>query len=150
MLTRVNLLNIYFNKKGCINILFLLAKIIFTRFLNNMNININNTNFGQKYPTGRILEITSRKIFEPDGMSGFIETLKQIHGNVPRYTGHQGFRRYAEEVSNKILPKYPELAKATEDIIEIAENNKSLFVKDLKIKVQPILDRFEKEIDIVI
>ena len=115
-----------------------------------MNIQINNANFGQKYPTGRILEITTQKIFEPDGVTGYIETLKQIHGNVPRYTGHQGYRRYAEEVSKKILAKYPNLAKATEDILDIANKNKSPFAKDLKIKVQPVLDRFEKEIDIVI
>jgi len=115
-----------------------------------MNIQINNTTFGQKYPTGRILEITTRKIFEPDGVNGYIETLKQVHGNVPRYTGHQGYRRYAEEVSEKILAKYPDIAKATKDILDIANKNKSLFAKELRPKVQPILDRFEKEIDIVI
>ena len=115
-----------------------------------MNINFNSTNFGQKYPTGRVLEITTRKIFEPDGVMGYIETLKQIHGNVPKYTGHLGYKRYAEEVGEKILSKYPELAEATKDILEIANNNNTLFSKDLKIKVQPVLDRFEKEIDIVI
>lgn len=115
-----------------------------------MNIQINNTTFGQKYPTGRILEITTRKIFEPDGMNGYIETLKQVHGNVPKYTGHLGYRKYAEEVSKKILAKYPDLAKATEDILEIANKNQNLFSKDLRPKVQPVLDRFEKEIDIVI
>jgi len=115
-----------------------------------MNINFSNTTFGQKYPTGRVLEITTCKIFEPDGMSGYIETLKQIHGNVPRYTGHQGYRRYAEEVGRKILSKYPEIEKATNDILEISNDNKNLLAKDLKLKVQPILDRFEKEIDIVI
>lgn len=115
-----------------------------------MNIQINNTNFGQKYPTGRILEITTRKIFEPDGVEGYIQTLKQVHGMVPRYTGNRGYRQYAEEVGVKILAKYPDIAKATKDILEIAKNNTNLLPKDLKIKVQPILDRFEKEVDIVI
>ena len=115
-----------------------------------MMLRVDNTNFGQKYPTGRILEITSGKIFEPDGMSGYIETLKQIHGNVPRYTGHLGYKRYANEVAEKILAKYPDLAKATEDILEIANKNQNLFSKDLRQKVKPVLDRFEKEIDIVI
>ena len=115
-----------------------------------MNIQKTNISFGEKYPTAKILEITTRKIFDPDGMTGYIETLKKVHGNVPRYTGHQGFRRYAEEVSEKILAKYPEIAKATEDILEIARINKTLFSKDLRVKVQPVLDRFEKEVDIVI
>ena len=119
-------------------------------FINNMNIQKTNISFGTKYPTGRVLEITTRKIFEPDGVTGYIDTLKKLHGNVPRYTGHQGYKRYAEEVSEKILAKYPKIAQATEDIIKIAENNKSPFARDLKILVQPVLDRFGKTVDIVI
>ena len=115
-----------------------------------MKVQINGINFGQKYPTGRILEITTCKIFEPDGVTGYIETLKQIHGNVPKYTGHQGYRRYAVEAGEKIMSKYPLIAQATKDILDIAENCRSPFAKDLKVMVQPILDRFEKEIDIVI
>ena len=115
-----------------------------------MNIQNTNISFKEKYPTGRILEITTKKIFEPDGVSGYIETLKQIHGNVPRYTGHQGNRRYADEIAVKILEKYPKIAAATKDILDIAEKSKSPFAKDLKVLVQPILDRFGKEIDIVI
>ena len=115
-----------------------------------MNIRNTNISFGEKYPTGRVLEITTRKIFEPDGVTGYIETLKQIHGNVPRYTGHQGYKRYAEEVGEKILSKYPDIAQATQDILEIANNHSYLFSRDLKVKIQPILDRFEKTIDIVI
>ena len=115
-----------------------------------MKIQNDSINFCQKYPTGRILEITTRKIFEPDGVTGYIETLKQIHGNVPRYTGHLGYRRYAEEVGGKILNKYPDLAQATKEILEISQNVKSPFTKDLKKAVQPVLDRFEKEIDIII
>ncbi len=115
-----------------------------------MNIQKTNISFGEKYPTGRILEITTRKIFEPDGVTGYIETLKKVHGNVPKYTGHQGYRRYAEEISEKILAKYPEIEKATADILEIAQKSGTLKSKDLKVKVQPVLDRFGKEIDIVI
>lgn len=115
-----------------------------------MNINNTNISFKEKYPTGKILEVTTRKIFEPDGVTGYIETVKKLHGNVPRYTGAQGFKRYAEEVSAKILAKYPKVAKASKDILEIASNCTSPFAKDLKILVQPILDRFEKDIDIII
>lgn len=115
-----------------------------------MNIQKTNINFGEKYPTGKILEITSKKIFEPDGMEGYIRTLKQIHGNIPRYVGHQGYKRYAEEVSEKIFAKYPEIKQASKDILEIADKNPNIFSKDLKKLVQPVLNRFEKEIDIVI
>lgn len=127
-----------------------LANYFFSGLLNYMNIQKTSISFGEKYPTGRILEITTRKIFEPDGVSGYIETLKKVHGNVPKYTGHQGYKRYAEEVSKKILAKYPEIAQATQEILDIAKTHTSPFAKDLKIKVQPVLDRFGKEIDIVI
>ena len=115
-----------------------------------MNIQKTNISFGEKYPTGRILEITTRKIFEPDGVMGYIDTVKKLHGNVPKYTGNLGYRKYAEEVGEKILAKYPKIAKATEDILEIASHNKSPFARDLKILVQPVLDRFGKTVDIVI
>ena len=115
-----------------------------------MNIQKTNLTFGTKYPTGKILEVTTRKIFEPDGVMGYIDTLKKLHGNIPRYTGPLGYKKYAEEVSQKIIAKYPKIAQATEDILKIAENNKSPFARDLKILVQPILDRFGKNVDIVI
>ena len=115
-----------------------------------MNIRKTDISFGQRYPTGRILEVTTRKIFEPDGVEGYIETLKKLHGNVPRYTGHLGYKKYAEEVSEKILAKYPKIARATEDILEIASHNRSPFARDLKILIQPVLDRFGKQVDIVI
>jgi hypothetical protein len=115
-----------------------------------MNIQNTNISFGEKYPTGKILEITTRKIFEPDGVMGYIDTLKKLHGNVPKYTGHQGYNKYAKEVGDKILAKYPEIANATEDILAIAKCTKSPFAKDLKNNIQPILNKFKKEIDIVI
>ena len=115
-----------------------------------MYVQFSNISFGQKYPTGRILEITSRKIFEPDGVMGYIETLKELYGNMPRYTGHLGYKKYAIIVGDKITAKYPEIAKATQDIIAIASKNRFIRAKDLKDNIKPILDRFEKEIDIVI
>lgn len=115
-----------------------------------MKIQNTNINFGQKYPTGKVLEITSRKIFESDGFFGLVETLKQVHKNIPKYTGHQGYRRYAEEVGNKIIAKYPDIAQATKDIIEIADKHPYCYTKDLRKMVEPILNRFEKEIDIVV
>jgi len=117
-----------------------------------MNIqNITNTSFGEKYPTGRILEITSKKIFEPDGVMGYIDTLKKLHGDIPvKRLGNQGYRKYAKEIGDKIMAKYPEIYNATNEILEVAKYTKSPFAKDLKNNIQPILDKFDKEIDIVI
>ncbi len=128
----------------------ILANYFFSSFINNMKIQNNNINFKQKYPTGKILEITSLKIFEPDGVSGYINTLKEIHGNVPRYVGSQGYKRYAEEISAKIVEKYPEIGIAAKEIIDIASKHTYIRSAELKTKIQHILERFEKEIDIVI
>jgi len=111
---------------------------------------INNVSFSAKYSTGKILEITGQKIFEPDGVQGYIQTLKQVHGNVPKCVGSLGYKRYAREVGQKIMNKYPDIAKATNEIIKIAEENPFIRAKELKEKIQPILNRFDKEIDIVI
>ncbi len=115
-----------------------------------MELRCTNISFGEKYPTGHILEITSRKIFEPDGVTGYINKMKKLHGNVPKYTGHLGYRRYAEIVGNKIMAKYPKIKEATDEILDIANNFSYVHTSQLKEKVQPILDRFDKEIDIVI
>jgi len=115
-----------------------------------MKIDNVNLSFKQKYETGKVLEVTTRKIFDKDGVNGYIETLKSLHGNIPRYTGHLGFKRYAESVSEKIFEKYPEIKKASEEIIEISENNRYVFAKDLRALVLPVLSRFDKEIDIEI
>ncbi len=115
-----------------------------------MNIQFSDTNFKSKYPTGRILEVTTRKIFEPDGVMGYIKTIKELHGNVPKYIGNKGYRHYAEAVSEKITEKYPEIKQASIDIIEIAEKNKYATPRELKSKISHILGRFDSEIDIII
>ena len=115
-----------------------------------MDVNISSINFRQKYNTGHILEVTTRKIFEPDGVNGYIETIKKLYGNIPRYTGHRGYKKYAEIVGNKILANYPHIASATNEIIEIAQHSRAIRAAEFKKEIQPILDKFEKEIDIVI
>jgi len=111
---------------------------------------INSTTFEEKYQTSKILELTTRRIFDNDGMQGFIDTLKKVHGNVPRYTGHQGYRRYAAEAGNKIIEKYPIIAEATKRILEITEKEPNILPKELRERIQPIIKNLDNEIDIVI
>lgn len=112
--------------------------------------NINSTNFYAKYKTSQVLEITTRKIFDPEGVNGYINTLKAIHGNLPKYFGHLGYKKYAIEVGNKIIAKYPQIADATKDILDIVEKEPQILPKELGQKVSPILDKIGKEVDIVI
>lgn len=112
--------------------------------------NINSTNFYAKYNTAQVLEITTRKIFDPEGVNGYINTLKGIHGNLPKYFGHLGYKRYAIEVGDKIIAKYPQIANATQEILAIVEKEPQILPKELGKKVSPILEKLDKEIDIVI
>jgi len=112
--------------------------------------NLNNTPFEAKYKTSRILEITTRKIFDTDGVGGYIETLKDIHGNIPRYLGNLGYKRYAIEIGDKIVAKYPQIAAATKEILDIVEKEPNILPKELREKSRLILDKMDKEIDIVI
>ncbi len=111
---------------------------------------INSTNFQKKYSTSKVLEITTRKIIDSDGVNGYINALKEIHGNVPKYLGHLGYKRYAIEAGDKIIAKYPQIASATQEILNIVEKEPNILPKELRERVKPILDKMDKEIDIVI
>ena len=50
----------------------------------------------------------------------------------------------------KIISKYPDIAKATDEIKNITEKNPQIKKAELREKIQPILDRIGKEIDITI
>ena len=113
---------------------------------------IKNTNisFGQKYPTIKVLEITSQKILDSEGVLGYMTTLRQIKPDIPKYPGHLGFRYYACLAGKDIMDKYPEIKKASEEINNIAAESPLLNSVALGEKVQPIIDRFGKEVDIII
>lgn len=111
---------------------------------------INNSNFKAKYNTGKILQITTQKIFEPDGMSGHIDTLKKLHGPMPKYLGCRGYKGIALDLTEKILAKYPQIAEATEVINNIINTSKISSPEELKERIKPIIDKLGNEIDIVI
>lgn len=111
--------------------------------------NTNNLNFNAKYDTAKILQITTQKIFEKDGMDGHIDTLKKLYDPMPKYLGCRGYRGIAQVLSEKILAKYPQIAQATEEIKNIIAQNKTSS-NELREKILPIIERIGKEVDIVI
>ncbi len=114
-----------------------------------MNIkNNNNIYFGEKFETGKILEVTTQKIFYSEGFSGPKEVITKLHGKTA--IGNRGYKYLAEIIGKKITDKYPEIKKATNQIKEIIKNNPNIAPKDLRNKTKPILEELEKEIDIVI
>lgn len=115
-----------------------------------MKIQSTNISFQQKYKTGAILQLTCFKTFEPEGFDSMIKTVRSLYGEMPKYLGSQGYRKYARILSEKILPKYPQIAEATKEINTIIEQNPKILPKELREKVKPVIEKLGEEIDIVI
>lgn len=118
----------------------------------NINNNPNNINFGVKLDTGSVLEVTSLRIFQSDGLKGpqsIVNALSEKPANFKSY-GHKGFRHYAQLVGEQIMEKYPKLKEATEEILNITDKNPNIKKTELNEKIQPIINRLGKEIDITL
>ncbi len=115
----------------------------------NMQIS-NNINFEKKYKTSSILQITTQKILEPEGMESYISTVKEMYGTMPKYIGCRGYKGYALELTKKIFAKYPQIKDATELVNNVAIQNKTATPKQLREKIQPIIEKLGDELDIVI
>lgn len=110
----------------------------------------NNINFRAHLDTAKVLEVTAQKIFQSDGIEGCKEVLKALSDKPIKATGHRGYKYYAQEIGKKITEKYPEIAKATAEIKDIVKKNPKLEKKDLREKIQPLIDNIGHEIDITI
>lgn len=119
-----------------------------------MNIQNSNTNinFGIKLYTGSVLEVTSLKIFQSEGMRGPREVVNSLNGKPANFScyGYKGFKHQAEIIGTKIMNKYPEIKSATEEILAITEKNPDIKKEALNKSVQPIIEKIGREIDITI
>ena len=104
--------------------------------------------FGIKIKTESVLETTAEKIFYNTGTDGFKEVYTAL-GNT-KFPGNLGYAKQTRPIAQKILKKYPEIAKATDEIKNIIKNNPNIKKSELAQKIQPIVDRFGETIDIVI
>ena len=107
------------------------------------------TNFGVKVPTLHVLEITTLKVFENDGFAGMTNTLKKLY-NVPEYTGHVGYRHYAEIVREKILAKYNKIAEITNILNKELRKTPKMSKQDAHYKACSLAAQIGEEVDIVI
>ena len=63
----------------------------------------NNLNFGMKFQTGKVLEVTTQKIFYSKGLAGPTEVIKSLNGSRP--IGNRGYKYAAEQLGKKITSK---------------------------------------------
>lgn len=110
--------------------------------------NSNPIKFGAKFETGKVLEVTTQKIFYSKGFEGPTEVIKTLNGKHP--VGNRGYKYMACKIGEKIMSKYPKIKEATDEIKTIFENNPEMNRNEMTQKIKPILDRFDKVIDITI
>ncbi len=107
-------------------------------------------NFGTRLDTGKVLEVTSMKIFQSDGIGGCKEVIQALNDKPIKAAGSRGYKYYAKVIGEKIIHKYPQIADATNKINDITSKNPNISKADLNRYVQPIIEKIGKEIDIVI
>ena len=107
-------------------------------------------NFNAKLNTAEVLETTSQKIFYSDGTNGLKKVIFALNDKPFKATGAKGYRYYAKILGDKIMNKYPQIKEATDNIHKITAEYPYLTKKELNAKIQPMIEKIGKEIDIVI
>ncbi len=110
--------------------------------------NNQNPAFGAKISTPSVFEVTSMKIFHNDGVEGFKEVTNALLDKPIRATGAKGYKYFANMFGKQIMEKYPEIAKATEEIKNIVAQNPFISKMELEHKINPIIKKFGSTIDI--
>lgn len=112
--------------------------------------NLMQPHFGMKFETAKVLEVTTQRVFSSDGLSGSKEVISALTDNLPKAIGNRGFKYYASAVGKRITQKYPEIKKATDEINSIIEKNPYIKKEILNTRIQPIIEKLGKEVDITI
>lgn len=111
-------------------------------------INSYNPTFGTKFNTVKILETTTLKFIEPEGVSGLRPVIDTFWGEPFKAAGNRGYKYYLEKIGQRIVEKHPNIAEATEQILEFTRQNPQANKQELKEFVKPIIEKLGKEVDI--
>lgn len=111
-----------------------------------------NLYFGKKFDTINVLEVTTQRILGNNGLEGSKKIIKALSEDCNKNIGigNRGYKYYAEILGRKIIEKYPEIRKATDEINAILEKEPYIKKQKLQQKIQPILKQLNTEIDITI
>ena len=109
-----------------------------------------NQNFGARLKTAQVLEVTSLKIFESDGISGCKNVIQTLAPIKQKGIGNKGYKYHAQIIGEKILEKYPKIKEATMQIKNILAENPNISKKALNDEIRPMINKIGQEIDIEI
>lgn len=109
-----------------------------------------NPSFQVKLSTVSVLETTSMKIMEDNGLSGVRDVIMSLNKTPFRATGSKGYAYYAKKIGEAIVDKYPQIACATQHIKQILEENPSISRQELRTRVESIVKNLGDVVDITI
>lgn len=108
-----------------------------------------NPAFGIKLNTKDVLEVTTLKILNNNGLNGVRDVILKLNPKSENRIGNKGFKGQAQIIGAKIMQKYPQIKLATEKINShyTSDFKKSKHFQEM---YKNILDTLGNEIDIVI
>ena len=107
------------------------------------------TSFKARVKTLHVLEITTQKIFEPDGFLGMTKTMRELY-DIPPKTGSDGYKKYAKIIGEKIMKKYSVIADKTTQFKLYLRRNRNASFGELQSYARSLASKIGEEIDIVI
>ena len=114
----------------------------------NINNNHGKINFGHKFETYKVLEVTTQKILKSEALAGPKEVISILsEKDTSKGIGNRGYKHLAMIIGEKITQKYPQIKRATEEIIK---ENPNISKSELYNKSQLIINSLGNEIDITI
>ena len=108
-----------------------------------MKITNNSTSFKTKLKTLDVLETTSQRIFQNQGINGIKSVVLTLNPTPIKATGKLGYKHYAQVLGEKIMKKYPQIAQYTQEI-------KSAKTEELPALLENAAQKLGKELDIEI
>lgn len=117
----------------------------------NINNNHGKINFGHKFETYKVLEVTTQKILKSEALAGPKEVISILsEKDISKGIGNRGYKHLAMIIGEKITQKYPQIKRTTEEIKKIIKENPKISKSELYNKSQLIINSLGNEIDITI
>lgn len=113
-----------------------------------MQITNTSPSFGIKTDTVKILETTTLKMIQSETVTDLKPIVDTFWKTPLKAAGNRGYRYYLQHIGKEITDKYPEIADATENILQFLKNNPSK--QKLQEFVEPIVEKLGKTIDITL
>lgn len=109
-----------------------------------------NPSFQVKLSTISVLETTSMKIISDNGVFGVRDVIMALNKTPFKATGSKGYAYYAKNIGEAIVNKYPNIACATQQIMQILKEKPNISKQELRAKLEPIVKELGEVVDITI